>query len=92
MASQDKDEAKKYILTKAEQADFKRFWESDAGKKYQDKLKNTKEQLLQAAMGSASRDEVCRYALIANGFESVLQDIEMTIKAKEEEEKPAKKK
>ena len=80
-----------YEFSKAELADFKRFWESPVGEKYMKKLKNTKDQLLDASMGSASRDEICRYALIANGFESVLQDIKMLIEAKKEEEKPKKK-
>ena len=82
-------------FTKADLADFKRFWESEVGKKYIAKMEETRKQLLQIAMGTADRDQVCRGVAIANGFDSILQDIDATIKSAEEkakEVKPDKKK
>ena len=82
-------------FTKADLADFKRFWESEVGKKYIKKIKDTRKQLLQMAMGANERDQAFRAASIANGFDSILQDIEATIKTAEEkakENKPEKKK
>jgi hypothetical protein len=76
-----------YKFSEAELADFKRFWESDAGKKYLKKIKETKKQLLEAAMGSVDRDYVFRSTAIANGLESVLLDIKATIENKNEEDK-----
>lgn len=82
-----------FKFNKTELVEFKRFWEGDIGKKYIDKMKRTKEQLLEAAMGSMDRDGSASYAHIANGFDSVLKDIEALIKtADEKEEKTAKNK
>lgn len=81
-----------YKFSKAELADFKRFWEGEVGQKYIKKMQETKKQLLEAAMGSVDRDYVYRSTAIANGFESVLQDIDALIKNKEEEEKKSAKK
>lgn len=80
-----------YKFSKAELADFKRFWEGEVGQKYIKKMQETKKQLLEAAMGSVDRDYVYRSTAIANGFESVLQDIDALLKNKEEEEKKAAK-
>lgn len=82
-------------FTKADLADFKRFWESEVGKKYIKKMEETRKQLLQMAMGANDRDQSFRTVSIANGFDSILQDIEATIKTAEEkakENKPEKKK
>lgn len=76
-----------YKFSKAEIADFKRFWEGDVGKKYIKKMEETKKQLLEAAMGSVDRDYVYRSTAIANGFESVLQDIKAIIENTEKEGK-----
>ena len=80
--------------SKEEMAELKKFWEGEIGKKYLKRMEDTKKQLLQAAMGSNVPDEAFRYAAIANGFDSVLQDIEAVVKAdkKEEKEDTAKKK
>jgi hypothetical protein len=72
-----------FIFSKAELADFKRFWESEVGKKYIDKMKRTKEQLFEAAMGSMDPNTSASYAHIANGFDSVLKDIDALNKAAE---------
>ncbi len=85
-------EEKDYKFSKAELADFKRFWEGDVGKKYIEKMKRTKEQLFEAAMGSADRDGSAYYAHIANGVDSIVNDIEALIKVTEEEEKKEAKK
>lgn len=76
-----------YKFNDAELADFKRFWESEVGKKYLKKIKETKKQLLEAAMGSVDRDYVFRSTAIANGLESVLLDIKATIENKNKEDK-----
>lgn len=84
-----------YKFNKAELADFKRFWESEVGKKYIKKMEETKKQLLQAAMGTPVAEQSMYHSAVANGFESVIRDIEATIKTADEkskEEKTAKKK
>lgn len=72
----NKDE---YQFSKAELADFKRFWESEVGEKYKGKIERTKTQLLEAAMGTADKDYIFRSVCIANGLESILLDIKATI-------------
>lgn len=79
-----------YKFSKAELADFKRFWEGDVGKKYIKKMEETKKQLLQAAMGTPAAEQSMYHAAVANGFESVLNDIEATIKTANEEAKEGK--
>lgn len=81
MATKGSKEEKGYIFTREELADFKRFWESEVGKKYMKKIKDTKEQLLDAAMGSVDESYVFRSTGIANGFQSVIIDIESMIRA-----------
>ena len=70
---------KDFKFSKAELADFKRFWASEVGEKYKKKIERTKEQLLEAAMGSPDKDYALRSVYIANGLESVLLDIKATI-------------
>ncbi|MBO7720108.1 hypothetical protein J6S35_00515 [Candidatus Saccharibacteria bacterium] len=77
--------------SKDEMAELKKFWEGKIGKKYIQRMEDTKKQLLQAAMGSTDRDSAFRYAAIANGFDSVLQDIEAVVKIDEKEDKGGKK-
>ena len=76
-----------FSFSKAELTDFKLFWESAVGKKYKDKITRTKEQLLDAAMGTPSQDEIVRFTCIANGLASILNDIEATIDAANKDEK-----
>ena len=93
MVAQDSKSKEGFVrFDKAELAEFKQFWEGDVGKKYLKKIKDTKEQLLDAAMGSMDNDYILRSTAIANGFQSVIIDIESMIKAfdmgkKTEEEK-----
>lgn len=73
-------------------AELRKFWKGDIGKKYIKRMEDTKKQLLQAAMGTPTRDDVVRYVAIANGFDSVLQDIEAVVNLEKEKEGAAKKK
>lgn len=68
-----------FKFSKDELAEFKLFWEGKVGKKYRAKIERTKEQLLDAAMGTPEQDETIRYAHIANGLRSVLDDIDAII-------------
>ena len=92
MDTESKDN--EFQFSKAELADFKRFWEGEVGEKYKEKIERTKTQLLEAAMGTADKDYVFRSVCIANGLESILLDIKATIanvdKTNEEEKKTAK--
>ncbi|MBQ3474470.1 hypothetical protein IJH24_03565 [Candidatus Saccharibacteria bacterium] len=78
--------------SKEEMAELRKFWKGDIGKKYIKRMEDTKKQLLQAAMGTPTRDDVVRYVAIANGFDSVLQDIEAVVNLEKEKEGAAKKK
>ena len=77
--------------SKDEMAELKKFWKGEIGKKYIKRMEATKKQLLQAAMGSVDSESAFRYAAIANGFDSVLQDIEAVVKIDEKEDKGEKK-
>ena len=77
--------------SKDEMAQLKKFWSGDIGKKYVKRMKATKKQLLQAAMGSVDAESAFRFSAIANGFDSVLQDIEAVMNIDEKEDKVAKK-
>lgn len=79
--------------SKEEMAELRKFWKGEIGKKYIKRMEDTRKQLLQAAMGSDNPDNAFRFSAIANGFDSVLQDIEAVVNAdKEKEEGAAKKK
>ena len=93
MENNSKD--KKYEFTKPELTEFKKFWQGEVGQKYMKKMKDTKEQLLDAAMGSTDNDYILRATAIANGFQSVIMDVENILKAYDElgkKEAEAKKK
>lgn len=72
--------------------ELRNFWKGEIGKKYIKRMEDTKKQLLQAAMGADNPDAAFRYSAIANGFDSVLQDIEAVVNEKKEEEKKTAKK
>lgn len=78
--------------SKEEMTELRKFWQGEIGKKYIKRMEDTKKQLLQASMGSAEPNAAFRYAAIANGFDSVLQDIEAVVKEEEKEEAAKKKK
>ena len=79
-----------YKFSKAELADFKRFWEGEIGKKYIKKMEKTKEQLLEVAMKSIDRDQGAYHAAVANGIDSILLDIQATIDNTSKEGKETK--
>ena len=79
--------------SKEEMAELKKFWKGEVGQKYIKRMEDTKTQCLQMAMGSMESETAFKYTNIANGFDSVLQDIEAVCndeKKKEEAEKPKK--
>jgi hypothetical protein len=78
--------------SKEEMTELRKFWQGEIGKKYIKRMEDTKKQLLQASMGSTEPNAAFRFAAIANGFDSVLQDIEAVVNAEEEKEGAAKKK
>ena len=78
--------------SKEEMAELRKFWQGEIGKKYIKRMEDTRKQLLQAAMGSDNADSAFRFSAIANGFDSVLQDIEAVINAEKKEEATKKKK
>ena len=78
--------------SKEEITELRKFWQGEIGKKYIKRMEDTRKQLLQAAMGSAEPNAALRFAAIANGFDSVLQDIEAVIDAEKEEKEGAAKK
>ena len=77
--------------SKDELAQFKKFWEGPIGKKYIERMEETKKQLLQHAMGSYQPDDAFRHSLIANGFDSILQDIQMLCSDKKDKKEDAAK-
>lgn len=78
--------------SKDEMDQLKKFWEGEIGQKYIKRMEDTKKQLLQAAMGSAEPNAAFRYAAIANGFDSVLQDIDAVINEVDQKKEEAAKK
>jgi hypothetical protein len=80
-----------YKFNKEDIVEFKRFWESETGKKYLKKIEGTKEQLLDASMGSVDKDYVYRSTAIANGIHSIILDIKAIISGSKEEETAKKK-
>lgn len=73
-------------------AELRKFWVGEIGKKYKKRMEDTRKELLQAAMGQTEPNMALRYAAIANGFDSVIQDIEAVIKEVEKEKEGAAKK
>lgn len=71
--------------SKTDKQELKKVFETEIAKRYLERLKDSKDELLKASMGSISRDEAFRYSCIANGVYSVLQDIEMMTNLEEKE-------
>lgn len=78
--------------SKEEMTLLRQFWKGDIGKKYIKRIEDTRKQLLQCAMGAPTQEEASRYAWIANGFDSVLQDIEAVVKNVDKKKEEAAKK
>ena len=77
--------------TKADKQELKKVFETEIAKRYLKRLKDSKDELLKASMGSINPDEAFRYSCIANGVYSVLEDIEMMTNL-EKKEAPAESK
>ena len=88
----EKVENDKFAFDEAELADFKRFWEGDIGKKYIEKMKYLKDQMIDRAMGSYDRDGAAFFAHIANGVDTVINDIDRVINANSENKEAKAKK
>lgn len=78
--------------SKEEMTLLRQFWQGDIGKKYMKRIKDTRKQLLQSAMASPTSEEASRWAWIANGFDSVLQDIEAVVNNVDKKKEGATKK
>lgn len=78
--------------SKEEMTELRKFWQGEIGKKYIKRMEDTRKELLRAAMGQVEPNAAFRYSCIANGFDSVLQDIEAVVNANEKKEGAAKKK
>ena len=78
--------------TDEEVAELKKFCESPVGKKYIKRLKDLKEDVVRVCIYSPERDVVTRFAGIACGYESAIEDIQMLSKSKKKEEDKGTKK
>ncbi|MBR3254217.1 hypothetical protein IKF88_00585 [Candidatus Saccharibacteria bacterium] len=78
--------------SKEEMTELRKFWQGEIGKKYIKRMEDTRKQLLQAAMGQVEPNASFRFACIANGFDSVLQDIEAVVDAENKDKEGAAKK
>ena len=78
--------------SKEEMIELRKFWKGDIGKKYIKRIEDTRKQLLQAAMGSTEPNAAFRFAAIANGFDSVVQDVEALLDAENKKKEEAAKK
>ena len=67
-----------------ERAEFRKFWDGKIGQKYLQRIKDSKEDALNVCMGTTDRDVICHYAGVANGFNSLLFDIEFIGKSEAE--------
>ena len=81
--------------SKAELEDWKKFWESEMGQRALEKMRNIKQQLIDASMSQADVNSIAAYVGRAAGIEMVIEDIEAGFdalaKLTEKEEKTAKK-
>ena len=78
--------------SKEEMTELRKFWQGEIGKKYIKRMEDTRKELLRAAMGQVEPNAAFRFSCIANGFDSVLQDIEAVVNANEKKEGATKKK
>ena len=76
---------------KEEIVELRKFWKSEIGKKYIKRMEDTRKQLLQQAMGSVTAEDAFRYSAIANGFDSVIHDVELLLETEEAKKEEAKK-
>lgn len=77
--------------TDEEVAELKKFCESKTGKKYIKRLKDLKDEVVKVCIYNPDPKVVTRFAGIACGYESVIDDIEMLSRSKKKEDKGTKK-
>lgn len=78
-------------FSKAEIKDFARFWESEIGQKYLNKLENARDNWLLTAMQLERGEQVLRSVSVAQGIANVIADINAGIDESKKDEKPSKK-
>lgn len=80
-------------FNKEQQKEWAKFWESEIGVNYLQKLENTKQLVLETVMNNTDKEMLSNLAGRAAAFELVIQDIKAGIlAAKEEKEGKAEKK
>lgn len=62
--------------SKDEKDQLRAFWKSEIGEKYKKRIKDSQQELINFAMGTPDKDASLRCINIANGYESVLLDID----------------
>lgn len=72
--------------------EWAKFWQSDIGVAYLEKLDNTKQLILDAVMNNTDKEMLSNLAGRAAGVALVIEDIKAGIEAGKEEDKKAKKK
>lgn len=72
-------EENKFKMSPEEKAEFKAFWEGETGKRYIERLTMTKDQLLDAAMRVTDKDYSLKCLYVADGVNSIIQDIKVTV-------------
>jgi hypothetical protein len=72
--------------------EWAKFWQSDIGVAYLEKLNNTKQLILVAVMNNTDKEMLSNLAGRAAGVALVIEDIKAGIEAGKEEDKKAKKK
>ena len=67
-----------------ERAEFRKFWDSEVGQKYIQRIKDSKDEALNVCMGRTEAEVINHYAGYANGFNSLILDIEFLGKTEAE--------
>lgn len=79
-------------FSKAEIQDFAKFWESDLGQKYLNKLKNARDNWLLSAMQTATAEQALRMVSVAQGIANVIADVNAGIDESKKDKKATSKK
>ena len=77
---------------KTQLKEWAKFWKSEIGVFYLQKLDNTKQLILDAVMNNSDKEMLSNLAGRAAGVALVIEDIKAGIEAAKEEDKKAKKK
>ena len=78
--------------SKEQLKEWAKFWQSDIGVAYLEKLNNTKQLILDAIMNNTDKEMLSNLAGRAAGVALVIEDIKAGIETAKEEDKKAKKK